>query len=108
MVRRRSAVNVIIAASKDFNRLPESGFPRTRRGAVRRLGGRRGPFVILMGSRVPCGSTTLGATRRVRRGCGMATLAMGYSRLEGRSVTEVLRGILCRFPIDRVRFFVPH
>lgn len=107
MVRSRTAVKFIIAASKDIASLPERGCITTRREAIGRLQRVKGPFLVLLGYRGPCSGRARHLGSTLRRGCTTPICPIGYRRLGRSSVCRVVHRMLCRFPIARVRFCVP-
>lgn len=107
MVRRRSAVKMIIAASKAVKRVPHTGCLRTRREIVRRLGRINGPFVVVVGDirpRRPGASTLEGS---LTRGCSVPILTVDIRNVERSSMLGIVHRTLCRFPMLRIGMGLP-
>lgn len=107
MVASRSAVNLIVAASKAVDSVPERSCVRDRGEMVGRLGTVGGPFVVLLGSISPATSRAVHLSGRVATRCGIPMVPIDYVRLSRARVGEVLTRLLFRFPVHRVGISVP-
>ncbi len=107
IMEEHCSVGIVMTTDGSIHDIPREDFVRSERRAIEDMLATEKPFVVLINSSNPMGTTAQSIKKQLEDEYGIRCLCINCLTLEEHEIKNILTGILYEFPLAEVRVCLP-
>ena len=107
VISEHSTIGVVMTTDGSITDIPREAYVEAEERCVRELRAQGKPFVVLLNCREPASDEAQALRSELAAKYNVTCVALNCLTLDAPDVEEILRGVLCEFPLTELALYLP-
>lgn len=107
VIAEHSTIGIVVTTDGSVTDLPREAYEEAEERVIRELQALGKPFLVLLNAENPAAPEAQALRERIEARYGVSCLCMNCLTLSEEDVRELLRSVLCEFPLQELDLFLP-
>ena len=101
------SIGMVVTTDGTITDIPRADYARAEQRAIQDMQATGKPFLVVINSRNPAGSAAREVKEQLRKEHGIHAMIADCQALDVDEIAQLLRALLCSFPMKELRVFMP-